>query len=73
MKLDDFQRKPLALPRFTASPALAVSTLIVLALLHLADPPGATLPAKAEAARQNEAMVTSKTIASFFIVNPPLP
>ena len=50
-----------------------ISTLIDLALLHLAIPPGATLPAKAIAARENEAMVTNKTIASFFILNPPLP
>ena len=48
MKLDDFHTYPLALPRSSALPSLAVAIVIVLALLHLAIPPGATLPANAE-------------------------
>ena len=73
VKFDDFQIYPFAAPRSFASPLLAVSILIEAALLHLPIPPGATFAAKAEVTKQNEAMVTNKTIASFLIVYPPLP
>jgi hypothetical protein len=65
--LDDFQITALAFPR-SAGWLPAASNVMDLASLQLALAPGASAPAKADAAKQTTATAVKTASASFFMI-----